>query len=116
MLNKYNFKALMSYNLPQLKEWGLLDESNTFVTIHPEKFDMEPTATGNTRPVEEMKEMWGEFCEDGAEVVVLQCHPNGWGGYGGSEQRYYDFLLWLKARGVVFMTIEEYADYISIVK
>ncbi len=116
MLNKYNFKVMMTTNgtvRDNLENWGMLDPDNTYTVLEQERFNLEPTATGNTRDVEELKEMWLTACENGDQFEILQVHPNGWGGYEGSEQRFYDFLLWLKARGVVFMTFEEYVDYAS---
>ena len=79
--------------------------------------------------IAELKTDWNAAVQNGTEYVVLQSHPgHGWGvveGYrksdlsgeletfGGAGNTLYDFLLWLKAQGAIFMTPSEYTEYAS---
>ena len=73
----------------------------------------ESVSTSNTDEVENLKTRWNSQKEAGADYVVLQLHPGGWSGNRASQERFYEFILWLKNQGVVFMHPSEYTEYVN---
>ena len=72
---------------------------------------MESGAAGNTDTVDNLKTMWNE--KSTKKYILLQVHPAQWVSNEGSDERFKEFLLWLKSEGVVFMTPSEYTAYIN---
>ena len=128
LLNKYpNFKAVMMRRAESvLEEYGYLDDANSFTTLW-KTIDIEigvtDAATNSSatvvRNLDDLQADWEKAKTNGYEYVVMQSHPcHGWGvvtdtngnTYGTEGNTLYDFLLWLKSRGVVFMTPTEYVE------
>ena len=72
---------------------------------------VESGAAGNTDTVDNLKTMWNE--KSTKKYILLQVHPAQWVSNEGSDERFKEFLLWLKSEGVVFMTPSEYTAYIN---
>jgi len=113
--NQYpEYKALMvrQSNDATLNANGFFNEENGFETFW-KYIDVEVGSTGNTDTVENLKTKWNAAMDKGYDYVMLQAHPGGWADGGAPETNMYEFLLWLKSQGVVFMHATEYAEYVS---
>ncbi|MBQ4629751.1 MAG: hypothetical protein IJB70_02045 [Clostridia bacterium] len=132
ILNQYpQFKAVMITGADSgLQSKGFFDEGNSFVTlnknitievgVYKKGYAEGDSKVTVVRHLEDLKTDWNSAVENGYKYVLLQSHPcHGWGTveasdgkiYGGEGNTYYDFLLWLKEQGAVFMTPSEYAEY-----
>ncbi len=112
--NQYpEYKALMvrQTNDSTLNANGFFNGENGFATLW-KYIDVEAGSTGNTDTVENLKANWNEAMEKGYDYVLLQAHPGAWADGGDPETNMYEFLLWLKSQGVVFMNATEYAEYL----
>ena len=110
VINEYfpNFKAVVNL-VNGAYGWDLNNaiEISTHIKV-------EPSATGNTDTVENLKSLWK--AQNYRSHLLLQVHPASWTSYEGSQERFQEFLLWLKSEGVVFMTPTEYAEYVASIK
>ncbi len=133
--------VMLMYGEDYLTSQGFIADDNNFtvlcnqlkaeIVIHDEE--------GNSHSVinrlEYLKQDWQTAKDKGYEYVVIQSHPTfGWGVvegraayahnsqpnpdapllvYGGAGNTMYDFILWLKSQGAVFMTPSEYTAYSS---
>lgn len=102
-----NFTTVMALSTSGQAYSSYLDRCNDLFT----HIKVEPSATGNTDTVDNLKALWNSMSSK--KYVLLQAHPAGWTNYEGSEERFKEFLLWLKSEGVVFMTPSEYTAYIN---
>ncbi len=133
-LNAYNYKAVLSRaSEDRLGYYGYLDKDNTFTTLW-RTFDVEAGKSGILEdgssksgatvclPVEDMIDDWTTAQFQKWPYVVLQYHPVNWpasdlttsDGKVYSSDYMYDFIEYLEADGVIFMTSTEYIDYSSI--
>ena len=108
------YKALMvkQSNDATLNKNGFFNEENGFETFW-KSIDVEVGGTGKTDTVENLKTKWNAAMDKDYDYVMLQAHPGGWADGGEAETNMYEFLLWLKSQGVVFMHATEYAEYVS---
>lgn len=116
--NQYpEYKAIMvrQKNDATLNANGYFNEENGFESFW-KYMDVEVGGTGNTDTVENLKANWNAAMEKGYDYVMLQAHPGSWADGGAAETNMYEFLLWLKNQGVVFMLATEYAEYVSALK
>lgn len=133
--------VMLMYDKNYLTSQGFIADDNNFnvlcnrlqaeIVIHDEN--------GNSHSVinrlDNLKQDWQTAKDNGYEYVVIQSHPGvAWGvaegraayahnnqpnpnapllTYGGAGNTMYDFILWLKSQGAVFMTPSEYTAYSS---
>ncbi|MBR5506665.1 MAG: hypothetical protein IKV88_01315, partial [Clostridia bacterium] len=135
-LNAYNYKAVLSRaDECYLAYHGYLDENNTYTTLW-RTFDVEKGASGTLEdgtvtsraytvciPVEDMIADWETAIDQDWPYAVLQYHPVNWPGSDlttsdgkvYSSDYMYEFIEYLEAEGVIFMTATEYVDYMSVI-
>ena len=103
----YTTVMLMSSTKPAI------DTGDNNFTVLWKRINCEAGSTSNTETVENLKARWNEQKANGAEYIVLQLHPQGWTSNRASQERFYEFVMWLKDQGVVFMNPSEYTAYIN---
>ncbi|MBQ4631369.1 MAG: DUF2334 domain-containing protein [Clostridia bacterium] len=106
-----NYKTIMWLTDKAKVDKYQSDDNNFYILYN--KINCETGGTGNTETVENLKSRWNEQKEKGSDYVILQLHPGGWSGNRASQERFYEFVLWLRDQGVVFMHPSEYTEYVK---
>ena len=102
-----NFTTVMALSTSGQAYSSYLDRCNdlfSYITV-------EAGATGKTDTLDNLKALWNE--KSTRKYILLQAHPAQWADHEGGEERFKEFLLWLKSEGVVFMTPSEYTAYLN---
>ncbi len=105
-----NYKTVMWLTSKETVNKYQSDDNNFYILYN--RISSETGGTGNTETVENLKASWNEQKANGADYVILQLHPGSWSSNRASQERFYEFVMWLRDQGVVFMHPSEYTEYV----